>query len=294
MLSAAKTGVDNESVNATRASMMRARFSSSDIGKPPSSARRPGQAGYARRTPIDNRRADTVGQRVAGDFVLPREPDILLALRIGEEAVKGSNPAGVAGDAIVQADHHHAPSMRALFVKLIELVAQRLLVGSRIPANEGKGDDVVHVEGVGDGDEILPAYRDNERLVVARLVDVIEKVEILQRLQDVNGVAHPVGVPADRLLAGDPLDRLDAVGDEAFLLIAGELIGIVPYPAVCSGLVTASYDLLSEIRRGFDSFADHERAEFDAVLVHEVEHTGDTLVMTVGEEGVGRQVRDAL
>src|SRR5260221_2632667 len=136
---------------------------------------RPGQAGCARRTPTDNRRAGAVGQHVAGDLVLPREPDILLALRIGEEAVKGSNPAGAAGDAIVQADHHHAPSMRALFVKLIELVAQRLFVGGRIPTDEGKGDDVVHVEGVGDGDEIPPAYRDNERLVVAWFVDVINK-----------------------------------------------------------------------------------------------------------------------
>jgi len=30
------------------------------------------------------------------------------------------------------------------------------------------------------------------------------------------------------------------------------------------------------------------------VLVHEVEHAGDALVMAVGEEGVGRQIGDAL
>src|SRR5258707_9350149 len=152
-LSAVKAGADSESVNAAKA-IMRAHFSSSDIGKPPSSARRPGETRCARRTPIDNRRAGAVGQHVAGDLVLPGEPDVLLSLRVGEEAVKGSNPAGMAGDAIVQADHHHAPSMHALFVKLIELVAQRLLVGGRIPADEGKADDVVHVEGVRDGDEI--------------------------------------------------------------------------------------------------------------------------------------------
>ena len=43
---------------------------------------------------------------------------------------------------------------------------------------------------------------------------MVEKAEILQCLQDVNGVAHPVGVPANRLLAGNPLDRLDAVYDD--------------------------------------------------------------------------------
>src|SRR5712672_2944905 len=154
---------------------MWARFSSSDIGKPPSSARRPGQAGYARRTPIDNRRADTVGQRVAGDLILPGEPNIILALGVGQEAVEDSHPACVAGNTIVQANHHHPPPMRTFLVKLVKFVVQRLLVGGCVPADEGKGDDVVHVEGVGDGDEIPPAYRDNERLVVAWFVDVINK-----------------------------------------------------------------------------------------------------------------------
>src|SRR6266436_9604942 len=109
-----------------------------------------------------------------------------------------------------------------------------------------------------------------------------------------DGVAHPVRVPADRYLAGDLMDRLDAVGDEALFLVTGELIRVVPNPAVCGGFMPASYDLLSEIRGGFDRFADHERAELDAVLVHEVEHAGDALVVAVGEEGVGRQVRYAL
>jgi hypothetical protein len=63
---------------------------------------------------------------------------------------------------------------------------------------------------------------------------------------------------------------------------------------VSGRLVTSSHDLLSEIRRGFDRLADHERAELDPVLVHEVERAGDALVMTVGEERVGRQIRDAL
>ena len=49
---------------------------------------------------------------------------------------------------------------------------------------------------------------------------MIKETEILQRLQDVNGVAHPIGVPAERFLAGDLLDRLGAVGDEAFFLVA--------------------------------------------------------------------------
>src|SRR5260370_41837363 len=84
------------------------------------------------------------------------------------------------------------------------------------------------------------AHRDDKGFVVAWFIAVVEKAKILQRLQDGDGVAHPIGVPADRLLAGNLMDRLDAVGDEALFLVARELIGILPYPAVCSGLVTAS------------------------------------------------------
>src|SRR5260370_33484192 len=143
--SAAKAGVDTESVNAAKSSMPRARckglwfcfvracFGLSDTGKSPSTCR-PGQACYARRTPIDNRRAGAVGQHVAGDLIFPGEPDIFSSLCVGEEAVEGSHPAGVAGDAVVQADHHHAPPLRALFVKLIERVAQRLVIVGRVPA----------------------------------------------------------------------------------------------------------------------------------------------------------------
>src|SRR5258705_13603958 len=99
---------------------------------------RSGQAGYVRRATFDDGRVGAVIERPVGDLVLPREPDALLALRVGKEAVEGANPAGVAGDAVVQADHHHAPSLCAFLVKLVEFIAQRLLVGGWIPASNGK------------------------------------------------------------------------------------------------------------------------------------------------------------
>src|ERR1700730_2544732 len=97
------------------------------------------QARHVWRAAIDDGRGGAVGQRVAGDLILPGEPDILLSLRIGEEAVEDAHPACVAGDAIVQAHHHHAPPPRAFLVKLIELIAQRLLVGGWVPVIEREG-----------------------------------------------------------------------------------------------------------------------------------------------------------
>ena len=49
----------------------------------------------------------------------------------------------------MQARHHHSTPMRALLVKLVKLVAQRLLVSSGIPTHEGKRNDVVQMKGVG-------------------------------------------------------------------------------------------------------------------------------------------------
>src|SRR5207245_11738521 len=92
----------------------------SDIGKSASSACRPGQARYARRTSTNNGCAGTVIQRPAGDLILPGEPDILFVFGVGQKAVEDSHPARVAGDAVVQAYHHHAPPLRALLVKLVK------------------------------------------------------------------------------------------------------------------------------------------------------------------------------
>src|SRR5580693_4778657 len=97
---------------------------------------RSGQARYVRRTAFDDGRVGAMIERPAGNLVLPSEPDALLILRVGKEAVEGANPAGMAGDAVVQADHHHAPPMRPFLVKLVEFIAQSLLVGGRIPALE--------------------------------------------------------------------------------------------------------------------------------------------------------------
>ena len=77
---------------------------------------RSGQARYVRRTAFDDGRVGAMIERPAGDFVLASKPDALLALRVGKEAVEGANPAIVAGDAVVQADHHHVPSKKLVAV----------------------------------------------------------------------------------------------------------------------------------------------------------------------------------
>src|ERR1700738_1069812 len=158
---------------------------------------RSGRTGEIRRAAIDDGSSGAIGQCVAGDFILAGKPDARLALRVAKESIERTHPAGMAGDAVMKADHHHAPARGAFFVELVELVAQRLLVSGGIPALERKRDNVVHVESIGNGDEVASAHRNDERLVMAWLVDMIEEAEGLQGLQNVGRVGHPVGIPPD-------------------------------------------------------------------------------------------------
>src|SRR5260221_214556 len=114
----------------------------------------PGQAGLVRWAAVDDRRAGALLQCEAGNLVLARKPDIRLASCVFEKAVEHPDPTGVAGDAIVKADHHHPSPSRALLIELIELVLERLLIGVRVPPFEREGDDVVQVERIGHGHEV--------------------------------------------------------------------------------------------------------------------------------------------
>ena len=93
---------------------------------------------------------------------------------------------------------------------------------------------------------------------MARFVDVVQEAEVLQRLEDVHGVAHPVSIPTNRFLSGDAFDRLHAVGDEALLLFALELVAVLPGPSVRGGFVAATHNLSREVGRGFHGLANHE------------------------------------
>jgi len=81
----------------------------------------------------------------AGDLVLARPPHVFVVAQPGEDPVQDTDPGGVPGDALVQADDHHPAPPRALGVQLAELVGQLLVVGGRVEAGEVEAGDVVKV-----------------------------------------------------------------------------------------------------------------------------------------------------
>ena len=184
--------------------------------------------------------------------------------------------------------------MRALLVELIEFILERLFVSSRVPTHEGVRSNVIHVQGVGNGHKVSALQLDDERLVGARLIDVVLEAETLEDIERVWRVANEVGVPANWRLPSGLLDALDAVDDESALGVRIEGIAVLPGAAVRRCLMTATHNIARKIGRLVYGFADHEGSELDLVLVHQVEDSGDALVHAVLEDAVGRQIGQTL
>src|SRR5712672_3433625 len=150
------------------------------------------------------------------------------------------------------------------------------------------------MERVWHGDEVSALQRQDERLVPARFIDVIDETQTLENVQGSWRIAHPIGIPANWPLAGGLFDALNPVRYEAPLGIRTEGVAILPAASVRRGFVPAFDDLPCEIGRLVDGMPNHERGELDLVLVEEIKDAGDTLIDAVFEEGVRRQIRQAL
>ena len=194
----------------------------------------------------------------------------------------------------MQAEDHHATAMAAFLVKLVKLIAQCLLVGRRIPANEREGDDVIEMKRVRDRHEVAAFQFHYERLVAARFVNVVQESEALQNVQGSRRIAHPVRVPPYRPLARGLYDAFHPVRDEPSFRIRVQRVAILPGAPVRSSLVSTSDDLPCQVGGFIDRTADHERRHLDPVLVEQVLEAGNSFVDSVLKERIGRQVRTAL
>src|SRR5207245_1812461 len=173
-------------------------------------------------------RPGTICQGPAGDLIFTGEPDARLRARVRHETVERAHPVRVTGDAIVKADDHHSSTVRSLLVELVKLVAQRLLVRCRAPADEGEGNNVVEMKRVWNRHEVAALQRHDERLVAARLVNVVQESEALQNVQGSRRIAHPVRVPAHRPLAGGLYDAFHSVRDEPAFRVRVQRVAVLP------------------------------------------------------------------
>src|SRR5260370_11337635 len=137
--------------------------------------------------------------------------------------------------------------MAAFLVKLVKLVAQCLLIGRRIPADEGERDNVVEMKRVRNRHEVAALELHYERLVAARLINVVHESETLQNVQGYRRIAHPVRVPPYRPLARGLYDAFHPVGNEPSFRIRVQRVAVLPGAPVSSSLVSTSDDLPCQV-----------------------------------------------
>src|SRR5205814_1125102 len=75
------------------------------------------------RTGIASRRRETLDP-VPRDVLAPADPDLAAAADVLDEPDQRLGPAGMAGEAHVQPDRHHARTLGALVIEQVEAVAQ--------------------------------------------------------------------------------------------------------------------------------------------------------------------------
>src|SRR6266481_3692463 len=89
-----------------------------------------GQAGDRRCSADHDRRGSPIAQGPARNFILSRKPHVRLRPRVSQKSIETPHAIGMARDAVVKADHHHATAMASFVVELIKVIAERLLISS--------------------------------------------------------------------------------------------------------------------------------------------------------------------
>jgi NAD(P)-dependent dehydrogenase (short-subunit alcohol dehydrogenase family) len=97
---------------------------------------------------------------------------------------------------------------------------------------------IVHVECVGDYDEISALYGHNEGLISARFVEVVCEAQVLEDVQSVDTIAHPVSAPTFGSLPCRLLNACYAVFNEPAPFLRAEIVARCPCPAMRRRLMT--------------------------------------------------------
>lgn len=143
-----------------------------------------------------------VGDPVPGDVGTAANPHVLEAEDIVEKTLQSNEPAGMTGEARMQADGHHARDARALAVIDVERVPE---IGEEIGGSAKTGRrrelGVVVGEGVRDDEVGFAANRRPVGKIVGIGIGVVEEAAFLD--EEAAGVSarRIAAIPADRPLA---------------------------------------------------------------------------------------------
>src|SRR5512134_513053 len=210
---------------------------------------------------------------VPGDLPPAGEPHLVVAGDIAQRVLEGLDAVRPTDEVGVQRDAHHRARLPAFGVQAIELPSQDVGIAAGRHEVDVVGDDVVHLERVGNTYEPSPGHLDRPGLVVVEEVADVGESHLGHQIERTLGVGEGRCEPAVELLAGAAADRVDRVADERALLVlahAEDVAGVV-------GAVRVELPAPRGAR--FDDFGmviahrDVERdAAAHAAAVHRLEH----------------------
>ena len=125
-----------------------------------------GQACLARWPALHKRSMLATRQRPARNFILAGEPDIFFPPHVIEDAIEHPDGRGPLADPVMQTHNHHPSPLRALLIKLVELLFQQQFELREIIDRE-QVMQIVEMGRVGDDADLAFGQGDYERLVAA-------------------------------------------------------------------------------------------------------------------------------
>src|SRR5229473_5249081 len=150
-------------------------------------------------------------QGKARNLIFTHECDAGMGLRVDDEIFEHLGARWATGDAIVRADRHHATPRSGLGIERVELRLEIVRIHGRAEVPSFIVHDVIHVECVGHDSKWFVAHVDQERLVAAHVVNVVNEAERLKNFQGMRSAARPESVEADWPRTGCPLNALDTL-----------------------------------------------------------------------------------
>src|SRR6266851_5543677 len=218
-------------------------------------------------------------QGKARNLIFAHECDARMGLSVDDELFEHLRAGRATGDTIVRAHRHHAPPRSGLGIERVELHLEIVSIHGRAEVPSLIVHDVVHVECVGHDSKWFVAHVNQERLVAAYVVSVVDEAERLKNLQGMRSAAQPESVEADWPRTGRSLDALDTllIRDALFFRSHGELCS--PGLPVSGCFVPTLNDLFCERRVQVDRCADHMGSDLDLATVKDFEEPRQTLLV---------------
>ena len=162
---------------------------------------------------------------------------------VGESALHVADAMRHAGQIGMAGDGHDLRPLLRLRIEALEVVHGPVVEFLGVVVLQVHHDDVVHLEGVGQRHDLPVPGLERDGIVVEHVVADVLHTGLGQVVERVEGLRQPRPEPAARALAGEGLDDLHGLEDDAALvvqLVHGDL------------LVGVRVELPAAVHAGFD------------------------------------------